>query len=152
MTGLRIEGTEEFHKLAARVKDAGDKKLRTATGKAIRDVAKPAGKRILGKAAESMPQRGGLAAKIASGSIGVRSSYSGSRAQVSLLLKAHGYDLNPLERGELRHPVYGNRKSWVRQSVPANRFTEAFEAEAPRVRAEVLKAAQGVLNDVARGI
>jgi hypothetical protein len=149
---IHIEGTAQFQQLADRLKAAADRDLRKQVGASLRKVAKPIGQRVLEKGAESMPHKGGLSAKIGKGKVGVRAGLTGRQASVSLLLKAGGYDLNPLDRGQLRHPVFGNKKSWVRQSVPSGRFTAAFEAEAPKARAEVLKAVNDTLNDAARGL
>lgn len=43
--------------------------------------------------------------------------------------------MRDLDRGRLRHPVFGNRKVWVNQRIPAGMFSKAAEKEgAPLVR------------------
>ena len=58
--GLRIEGTEEWRRCAVDLKAAADKDLLKAVRKAIRDLAKPVGRFVLERGAESMPASGGL--------------------------------------------------------------------------------------------
>lgn len=148
---FHVKGDEEFRKIAGRLRAAGDRDLNKATSGAIRKVAKPIGQRVLKAGAESMPKKGGLAGKIGAGKVGIRVA-TGRTPAVSILLKASGYDLNPLDRGDLRHLVFGRKGSWVHQRVPAGKFTEAFAKEAPEAQRAVLEAANQTLDDVARGI
>lgn len=152
MTGLHVEGTADLQRLADRLKVAADRDLRKQVGASLRKVAKPIGQRVLERGARVMPHKGGLSERIARGKIGVRSGLTGRSASVSLMLKAGGYDLKPLDRGDLRHPVFGLKKTWVRQSVPPLAFTGAFELEAPEARRAVLKAMETTLDDAARGL
>lgn len=55
--------------------------------------------------------------------------------------KGKSVDLNELDQGRLKHPVYGNRKVWVTQPVKAGWWTDALNA-APvlnDVREEVVR-------------
>ncbi|HJR90329.1 MAG TPA: hypothetical protein VJ782_09260 [Aeromicrobium sp.] len=144
--------SDDLQRISRALKEAGDKGLQKRVSAAMRQEAKPLGERVLRAGAGKMPRRGGLSSRISSrGKVLISNSLGGKSASVTLRLKtSDGYDLRGLDRGQLRHPVYGHRKTWVRQSVPANAFTEAFEAEAPRFRQSILKAAQDTLNDVAR--
>src|SRR6266702_320867 len=61
-----------------------------------------------------------------------------------------GYDLQGMDEGEIRHPVFGDphvrvlagrRKwKWVSQEVKPGWFSDAEEAAAPKVRDELVKA------------
>lgn len=153
---LRIEGTDDLQRVADALKEAGDKDLQKQISGALRGEAKPLGLRVLRRGAEEMPHRGGLSERVAGGSIGVSSALRGRVASVSVILRNKGVDLKAMDAGILRHPVFGRadrtRKdwAWTRQSVPAGAFRRAFEAEAAEVREKAVKAAQGVLDDVAR--
>jgi hypothetical protein len=149
VTSLRIEGTDDLQRVADALKQAGDKDLQRATSAAIRGEARPLGLRVLRRGADSMPHRGGFAARVAGGSAGVSSALRGRVASVSVILRNKGADLKSLDAGILRHKVFG-RDVWVRQSVVPGAFRRAFEEEAAAVRERVTKAAQGVLDDVAR--
>jgi hypothetical protein len=59
-----------------------------------------------------------------------------------------GWDLEAIESGTIRHPVYGNRSTWVQQEVPAHVATEAFEAMAPEVEVRVNVAVEKVIASV----
>lgn len=154
---LRIEGTDDLQKVADALKEAGDKDLQKRISGALRSEAKPLGLRVLRRGAEEMPHRGGLSARVAGeGRVGVSSALRGRVASVSVILRNKGVDLKSMDAGILRHPVFGradrSRKewAWTRQSVPAGAFRRAFDAEAAEVQKAAVKAAQDVLDDVAR--
>lgn len=144
------EGAEQLRRVASALKDAGDTGLMRAVGAAQRDEAKPLGLRVLRRGAREMPKRGGLAARVGASSAGVTSTVSGRVASSTVALRNTGVDLKSLDAGTLRHKVFGNPEVWVRQSVPPGAFRRAFDAEAADVSRKALKAAQGVLDDVAR--
>lgn len=148
---LRIEGTDDLQRIADALKEAGEKELSNRVIKDMRNAAKPIGVRVLQRGAEEMPHTGGLSARIAAlGSVGVNSALKGRVATVSVVLRTKGAALPKLNQGNLRHPVFGNREVWVGQPVPPGAWTRAFKAEQAEATAAVLKAAQGVLDDVGR--
>jgi len=55
-------------------------------------------------------------------------------------------DLASLNRGRLRHPLYGNRKHWYDQQVSPGWWDEPLLESAPQAREEIVKA----LDDVAK--
>lgn len=151
---VRVEGTDDLQRIADALKEAGDKDLQKSIAAALRSEAKPLGERVLRRGAESMPHRGGLAERVAGlGRVGVSSALRGRVASVSVILRNKGVDLKSLDAGILRHLVFaqsGRPRTWVRQTVPAGAFRQAFEDEAREVQAKAVKAAQGVLDDVGR--
>ena len=151
---VRVEGTDDLQRVADALKDAGEKDLVKAVSGALRGEAKPLGERVLRRGAGEMPARGGLRARVEGlGKVGVSSSLRGRIASDSVILRNKGVDLKAMDAGFVRHPVFarGDRdRVWVRQSVPAGAFSKAFEAEAREVQQAAVKAAQGVLDDVAR--
>lgn len=174
--GIRLEGVEQLQKIADALKEAGDKDLQKQVSAALRGEAKPLGARVLARGAEEMPHRGGLAARVADiGRVGVSSALRGRVASVQVILRNKGVDLKSMDAGIVRHPVFLRNRTdllrrktvrgkgghilggedrkdwtWVRQSVPAGAFRRAFEAESAEVQQAALKAAQAVLDDVAR--
>lgn len=147
---IRTEGADDFDQIARALREA-DKDLKRKTTAAMRKAAKPAGLRTIEKASEAMPRRGGFADYLqAQGRVGFGTSLRDSGSSLSMLLRHKGVDLRRLERGILRHPVFGNRDVWATTKVPAGEFGKAFEQEVPPIRQAVLDAAQDVLDDVAR--
>lgn len=150
MTSVTVQGLDDLNKLAAAYK-TGDRKIRAAIGKGLRVSAAGLGPDVVTKGAADMPQRGGLAARIAASravpSVSLGSKYPSVRIRI---VGADGIKLRFVDGGRLRHPVYGNRHVWVSQEVPAKAFTEAFEAGAPEVRERVREAVQQALAEIAR--
>lgn len=154
---VRIEGTDELQKIADALKAAADRELQKRVSAAMRDLAKPLGRRVLEKGAEELPQRGGFAAYfVARGRVNVSNSLRGRSASVTIALRNKGTRFAAVDKGLLRHPVFARgdktrkEQTWVSQRIRPGVFTRAYEAEVPNVRAEVLKAAQATLTDVAR--
>lgn len=50
-----------------------------------------------------------------------------------------GTDYQALNRGRLRHPLFGNRKFWYNQPIPAGFFTDSVEKEMPQMRSELVE-------------
>lgn len=132
----------DYQRFAAKLKGA-DKAVQRAIRKRLRAAGKPLGEHVRDEGSESMPSRGGL-----------RSRLQG--APVTVALRATGVDIwvgnrrksqfARLDRGVLRHPVYGNRKTWVTQDVPDEAYSRAWESLAPEVRDEF----ERVLTDAMR--
>jgi hypothetical protein len=149
----RIEGLEDLQRVADALKEAGDKDLQNKVSAALRNQAKPLGLLVLRTGAAEMPHRGGLSGRVSGmGRVGVSSALKGRVSAVSVILRNKGVDLKSMDAGVLRHPVFGNRSAWVRQSVPSGAFSRAFDAEALVVQRAATKAAQDVLDDVARKV
>lgn len=150
---LRIEGLDKLQDLSVGLKEAADRGVTNRVRAAIRAETKPAGLRILRKGAEEMPRGGGFAARVATqGRVGLQSALVAKNLHITMTLSNKGANMKALEAGVLRHPVFGNRGVWVRQSVPAGAFRRAFEAEAPALRDAALRGAQQALDDVARKV
>lgn len=147
MADLEVH-TEQFRAAGQKLLALDDRKLVLATRKEIRTAAKPAGDRMLSAIADVMPKRGGLADLIRTkGRISILVDMRrGVRIQ---LANRTGVFMGPFESGTIRHPVFGNRKTWRAQSVPGGRGTEQFEKEVealqPQIVTAVEKAVRGAL-------
>jgi len=140
---------------------AGDKALQKRVRTALQDAGKQLASDVPRLGAEKMPQRGGLAARIAAARGGVTVSLSSSRVSVSIRAKTReGYALRKINQGIVRHPVFGEKRlklskegslgsAWVAQKVPENAFTDAFEKESPKTKEAVRAAVQKALQDIA---
>ena len=144
---VEILGGDALKRVAAQIKASGDKGLGTEMGKALRKAAEPVQKTIRVEYGK-LPARGGYAA-LFSKSLRFRTSLraGGRQASFRLLTFADGKnerrDINRLERGELRHPVFGRRKStWQTTRVAGNfhqRGTDQAADDVENAMREVVK-------------
>lgn len=148
MAGLvRTDGADELDRIAGRLAKADDKRLSRHLSREIRGVVKPLGRRWLDRAADELPQRGGLGDKVRrQGRIGVQQSLRGASTSVTVSLKVP-MDLRSLNRGRIRHPVFG-RGGWVDQRIRPGIFTDALAAEAPAARKALVRAGQAALDEM----
>ena len=111
---VEILGSAELKKLAAQIKAAGNKGLGTELGKAMREAAKPV-ERAIRAEYKGLPASGGYAG-VFSKSLRFRTSLrtSSREGSLRLLTFADGThqrrDINKLEAGQLRHPVFGRSR------------------------------------------
>lgn len=150
--GLQISPTsiEDLRKLGEAYK-AGDKPLQKHIRSSLQASAKQLSSEVIRKGASRMPVRGGLAARLLASRGGVTVSLSGRNPQVSIRATSReGYALRQIDRGEVRHPLFGNRGHWYSQRVPEHAFSDAFKEGAPRVREDLARGIQAALDDIAR--
>lgn len=142
----KITGAQQLARLARDLKIAGRNDLRREMLRGLRQAARPAAAAIRESAREKLPKRGGLADLIAEQThITVRSRTSANRAGV-FVITTDPHDIGRMNRGILRHPVFGNRDVWVGQAITPGWWTDPLLALEPNVQREMAK----VLNDVAR--
>lgn len=140
---VRVDASE-FSRAAGKLK-AAPAKLKQQLSNRLRDAARPALREVLQEGAERMPSGGGLRdAILAQSSIELIPS-SGS---VGAVLQSKRVRLGRLNEGSLGHPLFGNRRYWYGQRVPAGTFTEALENRADEIGREVAK----VFDDVTRSL
>lgn len=146
------QAADDLALLGRRLKTA-DKQLRKDLLKEIRTEGKPTVDDVKASARSSLPQRGGLAARVASQSYGVRTRMSGRSAGVRIQGTGRTVrGLRQLDAGTLRHPVFGDRSTWVSQSVEPGYFTKPIEEDLPRFRKAVEDAMEQTARAIVRGI
>lgn len=112
---VEILGSAELKRLAAQIKATGDKGLGTELGKAMREAGKPVERSIRAEY-KGLPASGGYAG-VFSKSLRFRTSLrtAARSASFRLLTFADGTherrDINKLEAGQLRHPVFGRSRA-----------------------------------------
>lgn len=57
-------------------------------------------------------------------------------------------DLESLDDGDLRHPLFGNRKHWYAQRVPSGWFTTPMRENAKVVEKELKKAVDELVDEI----
>lgn len=141
-----VEGSEDFLELAAELREA-DRKLANRIRRSLREIAKPLGEAGRDGLADEMPMRGGLSDIIAAAKVSVSTVSSSRSPRVEARVRSAGHDLEAMNRGELRHPVFGT-KAWVSQSVPAGGASRAFDEGIEPVREAVQREVAKLLSEI----
>jgi hypothetical protein len=142
--GLRINAAE-YVRFAALVKTF-DRKVRNGIRKRIRESARAFGPEIVQEGAEPLPDRGGVEAAVVAK--GRAPTVAQTSTGVRLVLgKKKGPQIGRMNEGNLRHPVFGRRKAWVDQPVPAGSWTAAAEARLPKLRDAVRAEMESILKE-----
>lgn len=147
--GISGKGAEELVSLGRRIHlHASKKALQKELYAGLNRATKPVRADMKEGIVAALPRRYGLNQRVAKRSgLQTRSRRSGSGAGIRIVTgKKH--HLEAMERGALRHPVYGDRSTWVSQPLKAGFMTERFLKAAPTVRRELTR----VMADVARKV
>lgn len=152
MFDVSVSGQRDLRRLAERLHQAGSPVgIRREVTKALNKATEPAKDAVAQSALDILPHSGGLAELVASARISTRTTLRGSNPSVRLTGRLSGHDLRAIDRGRLRHPVFGNRGAWVTQNVPPGFWTKPLERNARRTRLEVVFAMRAVARMVTRG-
>lgn len=146
---FEIRGADEFLRLSKALKHAGRTDLRKELNAGMRRGAKPLVAKTRAEALKRLPRRGGLAAQVAKEPQRVQVR-TGRTPGVRLVVGRRNGGARSANRGQIRHPVFGNRDVWVNQSVPPGWFDEPIKKEAPAIRRELEKALHDVAESVVR--
>lgn len=127
-----VEVVPDFREVALRLK-AADVELWKATQKNIRVATAPARPAVRASARANLPKKGGLNEWVASASI-TTSILTGRRtAGVAVRVKKRGHNMQDVDSGQVRHPLFGNREHWYTTAVPAGVLSRPLEALRPAV-------------------
>ena len=112
---FHIGGRAQLHAVAKAIRETGDKGLGRQMSRALAKTTLPIQTQIDAEAAKVMPVRGGYQAVLSKSLRHKTSQRTGSRsATVRLITYADGTgerrDVESLEKGELRHPVFGRSR------------------------------------------
>lgn len=141
-----VVGAEDLAAVAKALRQAGDKDLRKELYRGLRRAAKPLIADTREHALQLLPKSGGLNRKVAHSKFKV--SIRGGGRNPGIRITATGLDRRIDTEGRLRHPVYGNRTTWVLQQVPKGWFTAPMEAGAPAVRQELVAVIERIAKQV----
>lgn len=148
---LEVTGVEQLARLAKACRAAGTpgKGLRRELLRGIREATKPAPRAVKASAMARLPRRGGLAARVARGSVKTSVKTSGKHVGVTVRATSE-MDIKRMDKGRLRAPLFGNRDHWHEQRVPPGWFTEPMQRTAPAVRAGIQAALERTKREVER--
>lgn len=154
---VRVLGARELRRVAEQIRREGRKDLSRQLGRALSQAADPVKRAIRESADHTMPRRGGYQAVLGKSLRHRMARRSGSNsASVTLTTFAEGKgerrDVNALEAGRLRHPVFGRFgvskhgvrtvHSWSTTSIRAGfhkRGTDGALDEAARQMVDVVQ-------------
>lgn len=134
---VTIEGAEKLQALARALKQVGDKELRKELFSSLQRATKPTREKVRANLASDLPHRGGLAGIMAASRLSTRTRAAGRNPAVRIEAKAP-HDLRAMDRGRIRHPVWGSRARWATQSIEPGVFSRPIEDDAPQIRDEIL--------------
>lgn len=132
MPDLHITTSAKIRLVAAELRRLGDDRtIVNEMTKRIRRQAGPIRKAIKKSAVDTLPKTGGLGAATARSTVRVSVRRGERSAGVSIVVTKKSpkgkADLNRLDLGSLRHPLWGNRKHWYPQTVTPGFATKPVE-------------------------
>lgn len=145
-------GGREFATLARDLRRAGRTDLRAELTRGLMAARAPVVQALQRSATDTLPNRGGLAARVAGSQFAFR-TLGGSDPHVEVTATERPgapVDLATLDDGSVLHPVFGGRR-WVRQRVTPQWFTRAIEEQESTFEAALSDAVQRVLSDLENG-
>jgi hypothetical protein len=145
-------GSRELRELARRLKAAGRNDLRKEVLRGIRESNKGTIRKVRANAEATLPKRGGLAALVAKSKIATRTRISGTNIGVKIRGTEKATNLNRLNYGKLRHPVFGNRSVWKEQTVKRGWFSEPIRDDIPHILASIKRVVAEVNAKIERGL
>ncbi len=142
---VHATGSAKLQAVSRAVRAMDDKELKKRFYAGLNRAVKPLKVDAKDSARKRLPQRGGLAKRVARTTISTRRLSSG----ISLVAKPNAVD-DPaaINRGRVKHPTFGHQPSVV-QVVKAGWFTGPMAAGAPLVREELVKVLDQVAADIA---
>ena len=151
MSDFQIKDSGDFLKLSKALKKAGRTELRKELNKGLKNGAKPLIPKTREEARSTLPQGGGLADTVARSPMRVQVRTGAATAGVRVVVGNSRSGARAANRGQIRHPVFGNRDAWVTQKVPREWFDRPMRLGAPLVRPALEQAMQRVIDDIVRG-
>lgn len=149
---MEYTGAVELRYVAGKLRKAAVKDLRRELAKAQRQTFKPLQREIVAQAIVILPHTGGLAGIIAR-AIRVSVRQNLDRREVTAVVYARSRrqlrDIAAMNRGQLRHPVYG-RTRWVLQQITPGLVDRPAERIGPRLAKESLDALERVVAEIVR--
>lgn len=150
MADYEVRGADDFLRLSKALKAAGRTELRKELSNSMKRTARPLIAKTRQSALQRLPQRGGLAAQVAKEPQRVQVRTGARTAGVRIVVGKRNGGARGANQGRIRHPVFGNRRVWVSQSVPPGWFDDPIRDSAPAVRRDLERAIETVAEQVVR--
>ena len=144
---VRIDGAEQMVDLARRMREVGDREIIPALRREITAGTRDTRRKVRDRIRATLPQEGGLN-RWAGTMPSMSTHIERDRASVKLRLTKRGHDLEAMNRGTVRHPLFGNRRHWYTTRVPAHWFEDAVEsADIDTLAARVFAAVEHAVTE-----
>lgn len=153
---LEVRGAEQFFELARRLREAGDRDLQRELYRGINRATKPLVGNIRQSALDVLPRSGGLAAHISTSRISTQRRTGANSVGIKVVTRppkkggsmGRGHDIAAMNRGRLRHPLFGNRRHWYTQTIAAGWWSIPTDRMSPQVRGQLLIAMENVKRKI----
>lgn len=129
---FEVQGGQQLERLSHALKMAGSLDLQRELSKAISAEMKPLQEQVKNHARAILPRRGGLNRRVAASQFRTVKLRSGVRLQAR-----SSYSLQLLDRGTVRHPVFGNRSRWVTERVRPGWWSDPVKTAAPDAQRKI---------------
>lgn len=143
------EGLQQLTELSRRLKATGQRDLKNELSRSIRASTKETRDEIKKSALNVLPARGGLAKLVSKSSLRTSGDGLGRNPGVRIVA-SNKHEIAAMNRGRLRHPIFGNRGKWRTQEVKTGWFSDPIEKDAPRVREAIEKAVKDIGSRIER--
>jgi hypothetical protein len=146
---------DDIARVAAAVRRLGsDRTIVKNMARDIRRAVPPVRTAVRRNALAYLPHRGGLNRWVAKARVNVKVRRSATDAGVSFAVgrnSAHARtDSRAIDRGKVRAPFFGDRRSWHSQAVRAGFASDAFDDAVPEFRERVVEAVNRAVLEVTR--
>ena len=151
---VRVQGGAQLHTVRQRLREVGDQGLGKQMGRALSRAGKPLAAAVRAEVPKAMPS--GYAPTLAK-SLRFRTAVQESRSTARVTFRVYGdgrrdrRDVPTLNRGRLRHPVFGRRANWVDQRVRSGFVDRPVDRLAPDVAREMQAVVDYIADQIKRG-
>ena len=143
---LGVSGTESFSALSRRLNEAATS-LAQEVDSAIDRAIDPLPGELRASALSLLPKRGGLNEDVARSTITVTHRSDGASAEVAVTASSQD-DIDEIDGGTVRHPLFGNKLHWYVESVTPGWWSRPIQAASVRVRPELDRAVATVTRRI----
>lgn len=147
---LEVKGAEQLDQIARVLTAKGNPPaLKRRMTKSFKQGAEPIKRDQLANLASRLPKSGGAAATIGGETrIGIRTSTA--RTTVDIVDSWKGHDMQAIDQGTLRHPLFGHRRHWYNTRIPRLLLTKPFLRHRRTVALHLLAEMNRLAEEIAR--
>lgn len=148
---VKVTGGADLADVRRRLKTVGDKGLARQMAKGLQAAAKPLRPAVKAEAGKAMPS--GYAPTL-SRSLRFRQNVRAGGSTAEVVVRVYGdgrkqrRHVPALNRGTLRHPLYGNRGHWFAQRVRSGFVDRPFQKLGPEVSKQMHKVIDEIADQI----
>jgi hypothetical protein len=148
---ITVRGAEKLRILSRALREVGDKELQKELYRGLNRAVKPLREEVKASIDQFLPARYAVELR-RDLKVTTRRRTASRNPAIFLVGRAKNRDVASLNRGRLRHPLYGNRGHWFNQRVRRDWWTLPLTRGAPEVRRELERSLDEVAKKVARRV